>query len=213
MGKESVTQRRQKETSNKKHMLGGRHIQFPLERGRGSHKEQGNKVDTFLQLILPVILYCDFCFDPETGCTPLLPLWNPVTWQFSLGKWEVLKMTVRVTPTWNTHTWYWRRHLWSGARLRWLCSVQRTQSFLHPAADPQQWTWGCCLPGSASRCLPWAGHWEASCNWCQPDRWPRSVAWRCGRAEHPGTWAPWWTGLLQPGWTELEKEAGETEGK
>lgn len=43
-------------------MLGGPHIQFPLERGRGSHKEQGNKVDTFLQLILPVILYCDFCF-------------------------------------------------------------------------------------------------------------------------------------------------------
>lgn len=42
-------------------MLGGRHIQFPLERGRGSHKEYGNKVDTFLQLILPVILYSDFC--------------------------------------------------------------------------------------------------------------------------------------------------------
>lgn len=48
------------DTRNKKHMLGGTHIQFPLE--RGSHKEQANKVETFLQLILPVILYCDFCF-------------------------------------------------------------------------------------------------------------------------------------------------------
>lgn len=47
MGKESVTK---KDTSNKKHMLGGTCIQFPLERGRGSHKERGNKVETFLQL-------------------------------------------------------------------------------------------------------------------------------------------------------------------
>lgn len=62
MGKESVTQHIKKDTSNKKHMLGGTHIQFPLERGRWSHKEQGNKVETFLQLILPVILYSDFCF-------------------------------------------------------------------------------------------------------------------------------------------------------
>lgn len=56
-------------------MLGGAHIQFPLERGRGSHKEQGNKVETFLQLILPVILYSDFCLafliqklDARPGC-------------------------------------------------------------------------------------------------------------------------------------------------
>lgn len=63
LGKENVTQqRKKKETSNKKHMLGGTHIQFPTERGRWSHKEQGNKVETFLQLILPVILYSDFCF-------------------------------------------------------------------------------------------------------------------------------------------------------
>lgn len=41
-------------------MLGGACIEFPLE--RGSHKEGGNKVETFLQLILPVILYRDFCF-------------------------------------------------------------------------------------------------------------------------------------------------------
>lgn len=43
-------------------MLGGTHIQFPLDRARGSHKEQGNKVETFLRLILPVTLYADFCF-------------------------------------------------------------------------------------------------------------------------------------------------------
>lgn len=113
---------------------------------------------------------------------------------------------------WNTHTWYWRRRWWSGAPLPWPCFVRRTQSFQRPAADPRRWTWGCCPPGSASRHFPGAGRCEASRSWCQPDRWPRSVAWRCGRARHPGTWAPWWTGWQQPGWTELEGERGK-EGK
>lgn len=85
-------------------MLGGIHIQFPLERGRGSNKEQGNKVETFLQLILPVILYRDFCFaffDPETGCVPLLPLWNPVSWQFSLRRFFFLFFYEGEGTAWN----------------------------------------------------------------------------------------------------------------
>lgn len=87
--------------------------------------------------------------------------------------------------------------------------MRRTQSFLRPAADPQQWTWDCCPPGSASRCFACAGRCEAIYMWHQLDRWPRSVAWRCGHARHPGTWAPWWTGWRQPGWTELEEGKGE----
>ena len=65
-------------------MLGGTQIQFPLGRGRWSHKEQGNKVETFLQLILPVIVYCHFCFAfliQKLDAHPCLPLWNPVSWQ------------------------------------------------------------------------------------------------------------------------------------
>lgn len=57
----TTEKKKKKDKSNKKHRPGGKTYPVPF-RERGSHKEQGNKVETFLGLILPVILYCDFCF-------------------------------------------------------------------------------------------------------------------------------------------------------
>lgn len=103
----------------------------------------------------------------------------------------------------TTHTWCWRRRWWSGAFRPWPRSRRRTQSCRHPAAGRQRWTWGCCPPGSGARCSPGCGRRGASCMTRRLGRWPRSAAWRCARAGHPGTWAPWWTGWRRPQQTEL----------
>lgn len=213
MGKETcyTTEKKKKKIRATRNTCLVANISSFLEReGEGKPqrtRQQGGNIPS-AHTTCHLILWLLFCFfDPETGRTPLLPLWNPVSWQFSLGR-------VFIFPTvegenslkWNTHTWYWRRHLWSGAPRQSTCFVPRTQSSQRPAAGPRRWTWGCYPPGSASRRFPGAGRCGASRIWRQTDRWPRSVAWRCARARHPGTWAPWWTGWQQPGRTELEEE-------
>lgn len=63
-------------------MLGGEHIQFPLERVRGVAQQGGNipLAHTICHFIRGLLF---FFFDAETGRTPSLPLGNPVNWQFS----------------------------------------------------------------------------------------------------------------------------------
>lgn len=190
-------------------MLAGEHIQFPSERvgwGGGGLELLGGNIPlahTTCHFIRRLLFFFFWCRNRTHTLAAIrkscqLAIFTQLGWLEQRACEKGLKS--------NTHTWYWRKRWWSGVSLPWPGFVRRTQSCLRPAADPRQWTWGCRPPGGAARCFPAAGRCEASCNWCRLDRWPRSVTWRCGRAEHPGIWAPWWTGWRQSERTKLEKE-------